>query len=202
MKKKPNLNWPQIEKTLRDLNLKVFTTLELKKVLKIKSMQTLYSLLQRYRKKKLIIQLSRGLYALANVSSPDLYIANRLYKPSYVSFETALSYHNIIPETVYSISSATTKSTRRIQAEAIGKVFNYHKIKRQTFTGYFPVTISGNVALLADPEKAMVDYLYLVTRGIKKPLGRVYNQRLNKAKLVSYASLFHNTKLIQLVREL
>ena len=202
MKKKYSLNWPKIELTLRNLGLKVFTTLELKKVLKIDSMQSLYSVLQRYRKKGFIIQLKQGLYALAGSSSPDLYIANKLYQPSYVSFETALSYHNIIPEIVYSINSSTTKTTRYFQVEAIGKAFFYHKIKKQAFTGYNPVKIGNNVALIADPEKAMVDFLYLVTRGAKKPLDRVYRQNLNKAKMIFYAKLFDSAKLIKLVQEL
>ncbi len=76
--------------------------------------------------------MKRGLYAFPDALPPDLYVANKLYEPSYISLEFALSYHGIIPETVYEITSVTTKSTRRF--EAMGKVFTYRRIKREAFT--------------------------------------------------------------------
>jgi predicted transcriptional regulator of viral defense system len=40
-------------------------------------------------------------------------IANRIYAPSYVSFEMALSYYGLIPESVFAITSASTRKTSR-----------------------------------------------------------------------------------------
>ena len=202
MKRKDRISWIEIEQTLKRLGLLVFTTLELKKILKIESIETVYSILYRNKKKGLIVQISKGLYALANVNLPDLYIANVLYRPSYVSFETALSHHNIIPEVVYAITSATTRTTRQVHVKALDRLFTYHKIKKQAYTGYALVKISGKVALMADAEKAMVDLLYLVVRGVKQPLDRVYIHKLNKDKMIFYAKMFHSQKLLELIRGL
>lgn len=202
MRKRARIDWPKAEQTLRRLGLLIFTTLELKKVLGIRSIRSVYSILYRYKKRGLIVQISKGLYAIADTDLPDLYVANILYRPSYVSFETALSYHNIIPETVYAVSSATTRTTRRWRIKTLNRLFIYHKIKRQAYTGYSSVEISGRVALMADAEKAMVDLLYLVARGIKKLPGRIYAHRLNKDKMIFYAKSFGSSKLLQLVREL
>src|SRR3989344_1271569 len=59
------------------------------------------ALLHRYKKIGFILQIKRGLYAFPDNLPPDAYIANKLYSPSYISFEFALSYHGVIPETVY-----------------------------------------------------------------------------------------------------
>lgn len=203
MKKKiVRIDWPKMEQTLKCLDLSIFTTLELKKVLRIESVQSVYNILHRYIKKGLIVRISKGLYALANVNLPDIYIANVLYRPSYVSFETALSHHNIIPEVVYTITSATTRTTRQVHVKALDRLFTYHKIKKQAYTGYALVKISGKVALMADAEKAMVDLLYLVVRGVRQPLDRAYIHKLNKDKMIFYAKMFHSPKLLELIREL
>src|SRR3990167_2822579 len=60
----------------------------------------------------LFLKLRNGLYALRTEPPHELEIANRLYEPSYVSFEYALAHHGVIPETVYTVTSATTKITR------------------------------------------------------------------------------------------
>ena len=49
-------------------------------------------------------------------------IANKIYNPSYVSFEMALSYYRLIPEGVYSITSATAKKTIKFKT-TVGDFF-------------------------------------------------------------------------------
>src|SRR3989344_4189475 len=81
------------------------------------------SFLHRYKKGGFILQLKRGFYVFPDFLPPDVYVANKLYSPSYLSLEFALSYHGVIPETVYEITSVTTKTTRRF--ETLGKAFSY-----------------------------------------------------------------------------
>src|SRR3990167_2406218 len=92
------------------------------------------ALLHRYKKRGFILQLKRGLYVFPDLLPPDVYVANKIYSPSYISLEFALSLHGVIPETVYEITSVTTKATRRF--ETLGKVFSYRKIKKTAYTGY------------------------------------------------------------------
>ncbi|MFH0947679.1 MAG: hypothetical protein V1833_01595 [Elusimicrobiota bacterium] len=91
------------------------------------------ALLHRYKKRGFILQLKRGFYVFPDSLPPDVYVANKLYSPSYISLEFALSYHGVIPETVYEITSVTTKATRRF--ETLGKVFSYRKIKKNCLYG-------------------------------------------------------------------
>ena len=56
-------------------------------------------------------------------------IANRLYQPSYLSFEYALAFYNLLPEMPYGVTSATTKPTRNFIINGLG--FNYLTIKKR-----------------------------------------------------------------------
>lgn len=148
-------------------------------------------------KRKFIKKLRRGLYILADAAVPDAYIANRLYEPSYLSLEFALSYHRVIPETVYELTSVTTKATRRFLVD--GKSYSYRKIKRDAFTGYQSVRRNGYTFIIADPEKAFVDATYLRIIRNKIPLSRFDKKKINKAKAIRYARLFNNNKLIAVI---
>ena len=156
------------------------------------------ALLHRYKKIGFILQIKRGLYAFPDNLPPDAYIANKLYSPSYISFEFALSYHGVIPETVYEITSVTTKATR--QFKKLRKVFSYHKIKKNAYTGYETQKQRGVSFYIASAEKAFVDANYLrLTQG-QKPISRFNKDKVNYTKALKYAFLFGNAKLISIIK--
>lgn len=86
-------------------------------------------------------------------------IANRIYKPSYISLEMALSHHQLIPESVYSITSISTRRTYAFHT-TLGD-FQYRTIKPDNFWGYEIISYDKNVYKMAEPEKAVLDFLYL-----------------------------------------
>ena len=112
------VNWHDFEQKIREKSLLLFSTIDICRLFGSSKVAASF-LLHRYSKKGFIIRLKRNLYALPGALPPEPFIANRMVSPSYVSLEFALSYHQIIPETVYEITSVTTKSTRRF--EALGK---------------------------------------------------------------------------------
>lgn len=62
--------------------------------------------------KGVLVKIRRGLYTinLPFKEPPDTFeLAEIIYGPSYISMESALSYHGWIPEAVYTITSATTR---------------------------------------------------------------------------------------------
>lgn len=156
------------------------------------------ALLHRYKKQGFILQVKRGLYAFPNFLPPDLYIANKFYSPSYISLEFALSYHGIIPETVYEITSVTTKATRRF--ETLGKIFSFRKIKKEAYTGYGVEKQGGLSFYIADAEKAFVDANYLRLMNKQKPISRFNKEKINSKKALRYAELFGNDKLTSIIK--
>jgi predicted transcriptional regulator of viral defense system len=125
--------------------------------------------LSEWQDKGYIKKIVRGQYMFSDtdLTEPGLYeIANRIYAPSYVSFETALSWYGLIPETVFGIVSASTRKTSRFVAE-IGR-FSYHTVMRRAFFGYSVIEQNGRHFKIADIEKAIVDYVYLHSNLTKK----------------------------------
>ena len=155
-------------------------------------------LLHRYKKRGFIIQVKRGFYVFPDALPPDVYIANKLYGPSYVSLEFALSYHGVIPESVYEITSVTAKATRRF--ETLGRVFSYRKIKRAAYTGYETQRQQGLSFYIADAEKAFVDADYLRLMNGRKPISRFNKEKINSEKALRYAKLFNNAKLVGIIK--
>lgn len=86
-------------------------------------------------------------------------IANSLYHPSYISFETALSHYRLIPEGVYTATSVTSRTTRRFYADIAP--FTYRHIKPELLFGYTLVSYKNQSFKIAEIEKALLDYFYL-----------------------------------------
>ena len=156
------------------------------------------ALLHRYKKRGFILQIKRGLYVFPEVLPPDVYVANKLYCPSYISLEFALSYHGVIPETVYEITSVTTKATRRF--ESLGKSFSYRKIKKTAYAGYEIQKQQGLSFNIANIEKAFVDVNYLRLMNKQKPISRFNKEKIDSRRAIKYALLFGNKKLISIIK--
>jgi predicted transcriptional regulator of viral defense system len=112
-----------------------------------------------------ILKIRRGLYCLApefQKKPISVYgLAQRIYGPSYISMETALSYHGWIPEKVYACTCASFGNSKDFETP-LG-VFSYKRVPQHTF--FHGVERcgdeNGNVIFMASPAKALVDYLYI-----------------------------------------
>ena len=151
----------------------------------------------RWKKTGFIKSLKKGLYELTYPEGrgvPDFYIANKMYAPSYISLETALSYYSIIPEVSMAVVSVTSKTTRRFKNSH--GLFIYRSVRPDALRGYIIERHNGLDVLIAEPEKALVDYLYFKTlRGgsFDAKAERIDQRRLgqlNKKKIDSYANIY------------
>lgn len=185
---------------IKEKNLEIFTPYDLERCFDI-SKKSISKFLHRGIKEKFFIRAKRGLYFFTE-KQPELqlFLANKLYRPSYLSFDWALSYYHIIPESIYSITSVTTKPTREFTLG--GQLYQYFTLKQKAFTGYRPQNVGGKIVLLADPEKTLIDYLYFVSLGKRKLNDRIDLNHLSKNKVLTYARLYNRPKLIQLVKEI
>ena len=110
-----------------------------------------------------LIRLRQGYYAFPEYrESTDftLYFANTIYKPSYISLHTALSFYGIIPESVPEITSVTTLKTITFSND-FGE-YSYKNIRPELMFGYELRDMEGGRRIMfATPEKAIIDLLYL-----------------------------------------
>ncbi len=186
----------QIREELLKRNLRVFTGQEFTRIFQTSSHSTKY-FLETQVKEGFLSRLKRGIYMLKTDQPSEEEIANAIYKPSYISFEYALAYYNLIPEMVYTITSATTKPTRLFDVS--GKVFSYQTIKKEAFTGYSLNKIGDKIFLIAEKEKALIDYLYFVSLKKSPENDRLETKGFDKEKIIFYAALFKNKKLNNLI---
>ncbi|MDR0832863.1 MAG: hypothetical protein LBN93_01535, partial [Candidatus Symbiothrix sp.] len=119
--------------------------------------------LTRWVKKGYLIRLRQGHFAFAEYKGKAdyaLYFANRIYRPSYVSLHTALSFYGMIPESVVQITSVTSLKTADFSND-FGE-YSYKSVLEKLMFGYDLKPMLDNRTLqLASPEKALLDLLYL-----------------------------------------
>lgn len=160
-----------------------------------------------WQKKGYIKKITKLFYIFTNkkITENDIrYIANKLLEPSYLSLEYALRYYNLIPEIVYVVTSITTRKTKTINNEISN--FQYRSIKENLFFGYKIIKINEISFKIAEPEKALLDFLYL--RGDIKNKNDIKELRLNKEvfkeiinqkKLKQYTEVFNSKTLLSKV---
>ncbi len=188
------MNRIQVQEKLKNSGLLIFTPREFYDVFGI-SPKTGSVFISRNLKSGLFVKLRNNYYMLKDSHPPLNLIANKLYQPSYVSLESALSHYSIIPEVVYAVTSVTTKPTREFKTPK--GVFSYQRIKKSVFTGYGPVTLEGHVIFLAEPEKALADYLYFVDLKKTSLNDRLNLKRINKGKLLKFIRIFKRKSLLK-----
>lgn len=167
--------------------------------------------LERWRESGRIIRLRRGVFILADddrrVDPPRSYLANQLYGPSYVSLEYALNYYGLIPERASDVTSVTSRKTMTV-TNAVG-TFIYQHVKPKAFRGFQMVKGEGGLTFfIAEPEKAVIDFLYLNLDKFGENDTDVFEgsyrfqnmEKLEPNKIFRFANLFENKKLIKVAR--
>ena len=141
-----------------------------------------------------LVQLRRGLYALAppyrKTEPHPFLVANCLVRGSYVSLQSALAHHGLIPEHVPVITSVTTGRPQH-RENPFGS-FEYHHCPPHRLTGYRALKLGGGQeALVATPAKALADLIHLVPGADS----RAYLSELRLANLekLDPAALVHPT---------
>lgn len=111
-----------------------------------------------------LLHIRRGLYSLTDKlgyrTKPHSFeLAQFIYGPSYISLESALSYHQLIPERVYTITSCTGKRAKKFETP-LGH-FNYmHLPEENLFTEVELIKENEYQFFIAKPWKAICDYIY------------------------------------------
>ena len=160
--------------------------------------------LSLWQKQGHIIKLKNEVYLFGdkvNDLAPEE-AAGALYGPSYVSMEKALSVYGLIPEMVYSITMITPRTTRSYKTK-IGS-FIFRHVKPDLFFGYKQSQGKSRAYLLAEPEKALLDVLYL--NRIRDASGleslrlnwRLAAELINKKKFKEYLDKYNSKSMLRI----
>lgn len=113
-----------------------------------------------------IVRLKNGLYvtktfvdrSTREAAYAEL-LAGTLLAPSYLSLEYVLQKHNLLTEGTFTITSVSTKSSRRF-VNSIG-TFTYKTVSPKLYFGFEQRRFGKNTYYEAKPSKALFDLLYL-----------------------------------------
>jgi predicted transcriptional regulator of viral defense system len=136
------------------------------------------------------------------------FTATRIYQPAYLSLETALSYHGLIPEGVYALTCVSPRKTQEYQTP-IG-TFRYPHLLPRLYFSYEVLRPAGHrPILMADLEKTLLDYCYLHPElrtaddfASLRFNTDVLRDKLNLVRLADYQTLFAHQRLNQRVEAL
>lgn len=115
-----------------------------------------YGLVNNALKQGELVRLCRGLYTIANKYQQgkfsQFYLASRIVTHSYVSLESALSFHGWIPERTFTVTSIITNSRKQNFQTPLGD-FVYYNIPVKEHGFLIAVTrVKGVVYLDRHPE--------------------------------------------------
>jgi hypothetical protein len=113
--------------------------------------------------------------------------------------ESALTYYQIIPEAVFSVTSISSLNTTKLNS-SVGTL-TYNHLKENLFFGYELIELNGLTIAFASPEKAILDYLYLHSNliSIEDFEGLRWNKEVLKTvdfqRFYDYLQLFNSKRV-------
>lgn len=169
----------------------VFSSESLAATLKISKERSAFSVISRLLKNGILEKAGKDCYILAQKPAHQFLIANYYYKPSYVSFESALSHYGILSQFPVEVTSATPLKTAKYCSK--DKMYSYAHLKKDLFWGYDK---SQDGFLIASPEKAVLDQAYLASKGLKSFSKDELDWSLvDRKKLLNYAKMYPDLSL-------
>jgi len=128
-----------------------------------KSDDARYSFVKRALKANKLIRIRKGLYLIDSKTQqklPDEFeLATLIYQPSIISLESALSYHGLIPEAVYTTTCVSPKRAQEFKTP-IG-IFKYTRVPTQDFYCEVKrIKTETGVIFIAEPWRALADLIY------------------------------------------
>ncbi|MFZ7120116.1 MAG: type IV toxin-antitoxin system AbiEi family antitoxin domain-containing protein [Eubacteriaceae bacterium] len=166
--------------------------------------------LNEWQDKGYIKKIIRGYYLFSDIGFDEeilFKISNQIYYPSYVSLESAFSYYNLIPESIYGITAISTRKTYHFNT-TFGE-FSFRSISPPLFFGYHLIKNKKYHVKIASIEKALLDYFYLhpnLQTASDFDSLRINKEALieqvNEKKMNEYLKKYNQKKLIKTINNL
>lgn len=177
------LEWINFLRDMELKNKKAYTLAEIANIdgTTIKSAKTV---LQRLKKYNILLNVYKNIWV---VPSAAIYnIAPLFDSDCYCSMETALFHYNLIKQSPQTFHFISVRISKAINTK-LGKIY-FHKIRKNLYFGFSD--------FMAEPEKALLDYLYFCFKDGRKPFKDcdiLAFELLDKKKIGEYSKQFPNS---------
>jgi predicted transcriptional regulator of viral defense system len=149
--------------------------------------------LSRQERRGLVEHISSKVYFnyLATDATPRE-LVNVLRPKAYISLESALHEYGISTQSPQVLTCVTTERPREFNARTIR--ISYRGISSQLYWGYREIRTKYGRYQIAEPEKALLDWIYLnLQSGVEPALDEFEFGNLSRRTLVEYAERFPST---------
>lgn len=117
-----------------------------------------------------LIRVKKGLYIFGKTAAIHPFshevLANQIYGPSAISLHYALAYYGLIPERVNTMTSITPKRNKLFTTSIGTFIYHYLNYKKYAVGIRLENLSSQRSFLIATPEKALCDVIYLIDRSV------------------------------------
>lgn len=117
-----------------------------------------------------LVRVKKGLYVFGEHIARSPFsleiLANLIYGPSAVSLYYALAFYGLIPERVTTVTSITNKRNKNFLTPVGEFTYQYLNPKKYSVEIELMRSSKQNNILIASPEKALCDHIYLTDKKI------------------------------------
>ncbi|MDD4974098.1 MAG: hypothetical protein PHY93_07085 [Bacteriovorax sp.] len=182
------------------IQTKIFTDEDLKLILPETTEEKIHNSLSYHFKQGHLKKYKRGVYSLVEPRNKNsiskFYLANFLYNPSYVSFESALSHYGLIPEAVYETTSACFQEKKKMFKTTEG-IFSF---SHSPVTPFFLDVVKDEQQsfLVANPLRALFDTIYSNRKDYKMISDLEDDLRIDLDELKQYLTSYEASEILSL----
>lgn len=183
-----------------NLKMPFFTDDDLKLVFRDKRPSAIYNSLAYHLKKKNLERYRRGLYSLSAKKNgkfdfSKFKLANKLVLHSFISFESALSHHGLIPEAVYEVTSVCFSKNKAF-TNSLGRFsFTYSPVE-PFYLGVEKDEITR--VKMANPIRALFDLVYTRRKLYKSAKDLESDFRIDLLELKNKLDKFEVSEILHL----
>jgi predicted transcriptional regulator of viral defense system len=158
-----------------------------------------HSRIQILSKNGWLLRIKQGLYFVNDSifgplqeNLPLITISHCLFEDSYVSIAHALQYHELVDKNPEVVSAINVHVSKKFEFQSY--TFKITKVKPDIYFGYHTISQQKRTVLIAEPEKALLDYLYVdinftTPKVFLEPIIK-HPETINIEKLQEYALRF------------
>ena len=154
---------------------------------------SVWKALSRLAEQGLLSRVAKGIYVnrLVRDSSPEDFI--KLLRPnSYVSLESALSHWGLSKQSSVALTCVTTGNPKEYRTPEFTIAFR--TVSKRLYWGFIEKQTRYSKYLIAEPEKALLDWIYLTLQaGLRPSLDEIEFKSIDKQKLTKYSSKYPST---------
>lgn len=154
---------------------------------------SVWKALSRLADRDLLSRVAEGVYVnrLVRDSAPEDFV--KLLTPnSYVSLESALSHWGLSTQSSVALTCVSTGKPKEYRTPEFSIIFR--TISKRLYWGFVEKQTRYSTYAIAEPEKALLDWIYLTLQaGLKPSLDEIEFKSINKERLVKYASKYPGT---------